>query len=820
MSDTACPSCGAHGTLEYAVEVGTLACTRCGTVAASSSLHSFELLQRVDAEDAYQNGRTYVGSGGGTYGGGMGTQRVGQQVSAWTRTAEGGTAIYQAQRRTETEQYMRRLLTRYDLLSLRDRVRFLFERAKQRLGFQWGRKAELFAAACVYNAAREASKGLWLLELASLIEVEDPIVLSRAVKVVKFELRIKYEDHDPALFLERILVHLQSAFTLTGSSASSSKSVALPPLHCSVDPRKTTFSAANAAWVRSVQLPAVRELATGLVALTSELSLTTGRHAESVAGAVVIAAIEGVARRPAPVVQEFADDFSWLLGSSEYSILERYRDINRLLLDFAAKLPWADALGLARPPTSSSFKNGKRKKSKRERSRQAVKVDVVAHTADIVAMRKSLMAAEPAAPLFLPGEEDAKRVVGPPDLGNHDDDDDPSYMHDPLFDSDAAERYYGSHGHDEQGDEGSVRRSSPAYGVLDQPRSPPPVKPMAVFVLPSAPEPKAKPAKLKRPAQYSREREFKPPAPIILSAAAGSTRASPSPATDSRTSPAPALALYAAAAGDAQVRQLLLAGLDLAQVARPSSSSAPSGAAHAAPTSRLERLLWTKPAADITDDELFAEGELEAYLRPRDEAHRLLQLPATQAMLAADEALVRARDEAGPQPPRQYQRRAKYSFSAPRDAEGNFLGAAPVPGTTGQGEARRGVKRGAEGDEDEDGFAPRKRRTKIMNRAALEAYLARGAGSDDDEGGGAGAGASAGAAGYGEADEGEEGGGGGPSGWQVEMALQAAQDEGEDVARDDDSDDDMALEGGDDDWRKEYGGYRPVEEEDEPGEAY
>jgi len=742
---------------------------------------------------------------------------------------------------------MRRLLTRYDLgSSLRDRVRFLFERARQRLGFRWGRKAELFAAACVYVAAREAGKILWLLELAvrplsplflspcrpgraadelslsqALIDVKDPIILSRAVRVVKFELRIKYEEHDPALFLERLLVHLQSAFALTGSSASSSKSVSLPPLHGSVDKRKTTFSAANAAWVRSVQLPAVRELATGLVALSSDLSLTTGRHAESVAGAVVIAAIEGVARRPAPVVQEFADEFAWVLGTSEYSVLERYRDINRLLLDFAAKLPWADALGLAVPVAPSSAKGVKRKKSSKTRSRKTVKVDVVAHTADIVAMRKSLVAAEPAAPLFLPAEQDAKRFH-PPDLGYDEYDDEPSYMHDPLFDSEAADRYYGSNEHDGQGDEdGSVRRSSPAESALDQASSPPPVKPLLfpvpVPVQPSAPAVKGKAAKPKRPPKYSREREFRPSTSVLLSTVQGSTRASPSP------TPAPALALHAAAANDAQVRQLLLAGLDLAHVARRSSSSTPSGAAPAEPTSRLERLLWTKPAADITDDELFAEGELEAYLRPRDEAHRLLQLPATQAMIAADEALVASaleRGDAGPAAPKK-PHRPKYAFSAPRDAQGNFLEAAPLPGTAAdaQGGTRRGVKRGAPGEGDDDGFEPRKRRTKVVNRAALEAYLATGAGSDDDDDEAL-PGASEGASAAAESEAGEEEGRGGSSGWQVEMALQAARDEGEDVARgDEDEEDDAVPEGGDeDDWRKEYGGYRAVEEED--GEAY
>ncbi|GAA5901380.1 hypothetical protein JCM8208_001783 [Rhodotorula glutinis] len=807
MSDLDCLACGAHGTLEYAAEIGTLACTRCGTVSTSSAAHSFELLQRVDAEDAFQNGRTYVGSGGGTYGGAMGTQRVGQRVGTWTRTAEGGTAIYQAQRRNETEQYMRRLLARYDLGSLRDRTRYLFGRAKERLGFQWGRKAEIFCAACVYVAAREAGKSLWLLELASLIEVKDPIILSRAVRVVKFELRISYNDHDPALFLERVLVHLQSAFALTSSSASSSTSMPLPVLHSSVDTRKTTFSAANAAWVRSIQLPAVRELATGLVALTSDLSLTAGRHGQSVAAAVVIAAIEGVARRPAPVVQEFADEFAWMLGASAYSILERYRDINRLLLDFAAKLPWADALGLAVPPDKV-----KRKRSRKTRSKKTVKVDVVAHTADIVALRKTLMAGEQPAPLFLPGEEDAKRV-GPPDLQYDEDYDEPSYMHDPLFDSAAADRYYDALEHDEQvDDEEPTRLTSPSIAVALQASSPPPVKPMLPQHAPVGSDSYRKAAKARRPQQYSRERDVKPQPSILLSAGARSGRAALSP------SPDPALAVHAAAANDAQVRQLLLAGLDLAQVARGTSpSAASSSVTTVAPTSRLDRLLWTKPAADITDDELFAEGELEAYLRPRDEALRLLHLPATQAMLAADEALVRGRKERGDDgsAPASKPHRPKYAFSAPRDAQGNFVKAPRPRGTDEQGGQRRGVKRGAS-DGDEDGFEPRKRRTKILDRAALEAYLASGTGSDDDDGE-----AAAGAAVQRDEEEERGGGGAGRSDWQVEMALQAAQEEGEDVARDDDDDDDMVHEGGDeDDWRKEYGGYRAVEEDDVGGEVY
>jgi transcription initiation factor TFIIIB Brf1 subunit/transcription initiation factor TFIIB len=67
----------------------------------------------------------------------------------------------------EFNSFLRRLLSRFQLWeSLRDRVRFLFREAKTRIKFKWGRRAEIFAAACLYVAAKEGNKKLWLLELA------------------------------------------------------------------------------------------------------------------------------------------------------------------------------------------------------------------------------------------------------------------------------------------------------------------------------------------------------------------------------------------------------------------------------------------------------------------------------------------------------------------------------------------------------------------------------------------------------------------------------------------------------------------------------
>lgn len=97
-----CTSCGGVDTLEYSPELGTLACTRCGTVSTSSASHAFEYLARVDEEDRYQNGRHYISAGtlSGDYGslGGMQIGRGGQGHN-WARATGESRQIYQAQKK-------------------------------------------------------------------------------------------------------------------------------------------------------------------------------------------------------------------------------------------------------------------------------------------------------------------------------------------------------------------------------------------------------------------------------------------------------------------------------------------------------------------------------------------------------------------------------------------------------------------------------------------------------------------------------------------------------------------------------------------------
>ncbi|GAA5996392.1 cyclin family protein [Rhodotorula paludigena] len=778
-----CASCGTANTLEYAPELGTLACTVCGTVADSSASHGLEYLQRVDEEDAFENGRTFVGAGGtGEFGGvgALAAKRSGGHIGAWARATGESREVYQSKKKTESDRFIRRLLTRFDLYAaLHHRVEYLFRAARSKIEFTWGRRAEIFAAACVYIAARESNRSLWLLELTEVIEAQDILVLSRAIRIVKLELDLKFEENDPAMFLERILVHLNTIFSpgsagpAVGTSASGAAASSLPPLHAAPPSNKTTFSANNTAWVRSIPLASVRTLATGLLSFASDLSLAAGRAPEPVAAAVVLVALEGTARRLAPTLQEFADELAWLLGVKSFTVQERFREFKRLLADYAPKLPWlkdevfatpddADAV----PSTGSGAKGKGRSRGKKAAKPKQVKREVASYTVDIVQWRKSIDARQakekkanndaarlsPGSPALFredsPGHgNDSDREEREQDLA-----DDHAYVGDPLIDPTLASTYYGFH-HASQ-----CPSSSPA----------------APFASPLPPEPPEADSSGKisargggkRPIEYMRVKSHKRAKTIGTAA-------------QSLNSPAPD-SLGAHGSHDAssvQVRQLLLAGHDREAIAAHLKATQSGEVASdktidlPASTTRLGRLLWDRPVDQLDDDELFDDDEIDSYLRSKDEVDAFLQLPKTKAMIEVDEAHVQLR---ATKPPRKNPpRKRHYGFSYPR-----------VPKTDSPAVAAgAGAAMSRATSADTDGFRPRAKKSKITAeaRAQVEALLAATSdgGEDDDE-----------------------------DAFQLNLALDVAQDEGEDVA---------GAEEGDEDWRAALG-YAGPGDDDEGGE--
>lgn len=199
--------------------------------------------------------------------------------------------------------------------------------------------------------------------------------LSRAHNNLKFWLKIKTAEVDPILFLERPIVHLAQLFANHNSSTplgAISAQAPSPPLSGS---KKKTWSKSNLAYMRSLDLAHVRRLATSLLAFGADLKIAVRRVPEGVAAAAVVVAMEGVARRPLPAANEFMDELAFLMGLKPFTVAERYREFNKVLSDFAPRLPW---LAL-----DSHSGGGNKSDTKR-------KAELVKYTDDIVQFRANL----------------------------------------------------------------------------------------------------------------------------------------------------------------------------------------------------------------------------------------------------------------------------------------------------------------------------------------------------------------------------------------------------------------------------------------------
>ncbi|GAA6000977.1 hypothetical protein JCM10207_007352 [Rhodosporidiobolus poonsookiae] len=809
----ACTDCG--GPLEHSPELGTTACTVCGLVSTSSSSQAIEFLGRVHDEDAFEGGRTIVGSRQSGWGGtgAEGARRMGGKATAWMSRAGESAVIYHSKKHDDFQRYLNRLLTRFNVHSLRRRVQWLFDEAKRKVRFKWGKAAETFGAACLYIAAREANKGVWLLELAEVVEVKDLYTLTRAVRIVKYETGSKPMEIEPAMFIERILAHLNTVFATSNAP---------PPLHNSSTAKKTTWSASNLAWIRALSLPEVRTLAAGLLSFSTEQALTAGRAPEPVACAVVLVALEGVARRPCPVQQEFCDELAWLLGTKAYTIQERYRDFNRLLADRGRELPWLIGAEFSLP--GEKGKADKKRKDGKP-SKKGMKKELVQFTSDIVQFWRAIDARR-AKERGVKAEKEAARLDKGKGKGKavEQDEDDPGIGeqgadYPPGGDSDDEDD--AGDGDDAFADPLLSLKASNAFleptpqpnTTLspEQPRQPDP--PWDHNALPKQ--------KFKRPAEFQRAsdpskrlKQIEDAAGSIV--AAGRFALSPSPAdTPSPSFPSssalpPSSAQPAHAPNTVLARQLLLAGNDPALIwshlhARKNHKTLESQSVTTTPTpaTRLDRLLWDKPVDAVADDELFDADELESYVRSEPEVAAFLRLPATQDMLRIDAELSAAR---AAQPPRANPRRRTRSrfFAKGYENDDAPENAVPEPAGLPRMNGAGAARATREGTGESDSFRPRKKKTKLKPeaKARIEALLAleRGAGSDEDEDGGDGAGE-----------------------WRFDLALDAARDEGEEVADDDgDAASDVASpargRGGEDDeedWRAALGYGAGGDEEEE-----
>ena len=58
-------------------------------------------------------------------------------------------------------------------------ISHLFERMKKKIGFKWGYRAGVFAAACVYVGIREQGREIWIQDL--MVSLLSPVLSDRRV---------------------------------------------------------------------------------------------------------------------------------------------------------------------------------------------------------------------------------------------------------------------------------------------------------------------------------------------------------------------------------------------------------------------------------------------------------------------------------------------------------------------------------------------------------------------------------------------------------------------------------------------------------------
>lgn len=604
------------------------------------------------------------------------------------------------------------------------------------------------------------------------------------------------------MFIEAVLAHLNHLFSPDNApKASTSKSAGLPRLHAAPPSTKKYFSRDNTTWLRALSLSAVRTLASGLLAFSNDTELATQRMPASVACAVVLVALEGIARTPAPALLEFVDELAFVAAIKPSTVGERYRELCKALATYAPQLPWLagkhfavgeagdrdDATPAPAPPAKKRARKT-RTKSDSAAAQRGWKRALVAYTKDIVQWRKAIDAKRAKAAREAEMQRDGSRASSEEVVDGAD-----QASPEPEADADEPESAY---------------FDDPVFSGATN----------AMYLLSSAPPPPLPdpPLGLLNPATkgHSATSSNGPPPGLPASRPAALRRTATSwPAAASASLPAAVSAAKPAnlhSREQLEYRQLLLAGHApediLAHLSARDDQHQKQLRDPTKPSTRLDRLLWEKSAADIdNDDDLFDDGELESYIRPKAEVDDLLRLPTTKDMLQAAEekehnVLPRAKESGGPG--RRFRGRAfsrKLGTTDPAaltpseieasgwksDADLNDIdkGDRGDWGSFGPSHTKKKrlpVKRA--GTAESDSFAPRPKATRMTaeRKRQIEALLAmKGIGDSDDD------------------DYADQSG---DEAWQLDLAVDAARSEGEDVADSDDNDDD---DNGENDWKRQ-----------------
>jgi len=599
---------------------------------------------------------------------------------------------------------------------------------------------------------------------------------ARAVRITKLENEIRTPEIDPVMFVERILVHLQQILRDPK-----------PKYH--VGPKEKAFSAKNLTWIRGLSLQDARTLAVSLLGFSRELYLVAGRSPEQVACAVVMVALEGIARQPCPKQQEFDDELAWLTKTASFTIQERYREYIKALTDYAPKLPWVASKASKWKKkevveyTSDIVQfwralDAKQKKDKAKKAEEELQARKAEEDLQAARMEEDLQRAGESEKGKWEGKIEGEDYAS--DQGRDQrQESEGVFVPQPQQEQEQPQQIEGME--EEEEEEGSDEEALPANLVADYDGSqadsptaseddlPDPMKSKTAADLYEFDQTEMAPSKrgggggidkavrsetvAKRAQEYVRGSPEWTRRRAAEAALAKGYRPSPSPAL----SPAPPTP-------EAYFPDLCLPTpppLPVASSSKSSSKLNPNNnrpltavesqeilayghkpeaiRAQLAPglkrdvgsnrsETRLSRLLWEKTAHDIEDEELFADGELESYLRTDAEALLVARTDIYSKMIR--DANAQKHEEKEIRPRRRVRGQINPEFTELKNE-------AEKKGVSMETVLRRRSRK-ARGESDEEDvtreFRPRKKKSRIGDEARkrLAAFLAKN-GSDEEE---------------------------------------------------------------------------------------
>ncbi|KAF9120309.1 hypothetical protein BGW39_011515 [Mortierella sp. 14UC] len=215
------------------------------------------------------------------------------------------------------------------------RATFLFLLIKKKMPGQIG---NLKALACLYIAAREAGKGLRLLELAAQFGLSPFKFGADYKKVRSFLLQRKTIDtssgfyiveDDPWTELERILTIGHSESIERGDFEDLSQDIK-DALGVNMEPTE-----------RSRRLRGLLSMAQKCMIVATDASLDDARRIQPLVGACLVVALEvrlQLAQSPHELLQWIGNMYS----SPPSTIKSRYRELRKCLLEWARRLPFVD----------------------------------------------------------------------------------------------------------------------------------------------------------------------------------------------------------------------------------------------------------------------------------------------------------------------------------------------------------------------------------------------------------------------------------------------------------------------------------------------